>query len=104
MGKHGKQGSLDRWQKRFLIGQNVAIQRLAKEIKILPLKTGQIAIMLGDEKNGNIQFVIDTKIVLDAAEAGVKFAEELQNHSKNGAGATEIVERVKEASTQPIGG
>lgn len=94
MGKHGKQGSLTRWQDRELKGINKAIQLLAKKIQIVPLKNGCIMCLLGDAQSGNIHFMIEQKIVFDAAEAGIKFAEELKQKAITDAGA--------EASTQPV--
>lgn len=100
----GKQATLNRWQQRELKGINKAIKLLADMIRVVPLKDGRLAVMLGNPKEGNIQFFIDAPLVFEAAQAGLKFAEELKEAAEAGAGATEIVERCNEAATLPVGG
>lgn len=96
MAKHGKLGALDRWQRRELKGADTLIQAMCKHIQIAPLKNGCIACRVGDPNGANLTFTIKQDIVLSAAEAGFKYAEELKQKEASDAGS--------QASPQPAGG
>lgn len=99
MAIHGKLGSLKRASQRS--GGVAVLKELSNNITIHALKDGRIYCRLG--KSSGLEFIVEAKIVLQAAEAGVLFAQELTKHSQNGAGATELVERITEAGTLPAG-
>lgn len=98
----GKLKFKDRWAERARKGANDSLKFLSENIQTVPCKNGSIVCVLGTANQGSIQFIIEPKIVLDAAEAGIKFAEELK--LKEPMGAFEVSERFKEAATLPVGG
>lgn len=102
MGTHGKLGSLTRKARQK--GAQETIQQLSQKIQAVALKDGSILCRLTDVKFGTIDFRVEQTVVLTAAEAGMKFAKEIKKHYQNGAGATEIVERSREAAALPAGG
>lgn len=91
--------SLNRWKEREARGMKIALEVLAKTIQVMPMKDGTIHVQLGASNGMGINFIIPQKHILDAAEAGIKFVEELQK-TENMC-ATEVVERTNEAGTLP---
>lgn len=94
----GKAQAKKRWKDREAKGVIIALEVLSHSIQVAPLKDGRINVKLGPPGGMGISFFIDQKLVLDAAQAGMIFAQEIKNKElNNGAGFTET-------NTQPVGG
>lgn len=93
MGTHGKAGQQERLHNKAL--KTRILESLSTNIQARPLKDGRIYCLLGNAKEGNIEFVIPHSVVLDAARAAVETYDKLELGNKN-AGT--------ETATQPAGG
>lgn len=111
MAIHGKLGALFRKTKLKTVTQT--IQSLSQKIQAMALKNGQILCRLSNEA-GAIEFAIPAETVLQAAEAGVKYAEELKAKDKGPTveeskaevnQAMEVmIEHAGQTAPQPVGG
>lgn len=99
MKKEGKIKSLNRWKEREARGMKTTLEVLSKSIQVMPMENGTIQVQLGAPNGMGINFIIPAQHILDAAEAGIKFVEDLKKNDNMG--ATEFNERINEAGTLP---
>lgn len=97
MTENKKIKSLNRWKEREARGINTALQVLSKSIQVAPMKDGSISVQLGPPAGMGINFIIPQQLILDAAQAGITFSEQLMDKQFN--------KNVSpETDTQPVGG